>query len=401
MAGLDLHGDRSRLKLRAHDRGPARYFHGRLAIREVFSDLLAEATRDKGGTTFLIQGAPGAGKTALLHVLAEQAKKLKWRVARIYPSALQDPAKMATFLGMKPRHQIRRSIEGRLPFIKAVMSSTRPDLSFVTQVLHAAARRHQGLLLIMDEAQNIEDLAVSSDMPGIKHTLNAIHNGELDRPVVLLAGGLGQTSLAFDKLGISRFRGDCMINLGRLNSDSEQSVIRDWLMKSGQAQDDVNSWVVAIGQETDGWPQHIVSFAQPGGQAIRQCGGQLTSEGLAAVLHEGRKRKEEYYYGRVEWMDVEDQYVLGAFIAWRGKGATMSMRTLVKVFNTVDRARESTAESVVEMAIAKGVLAQSRDGYTISIPSMEDWMISRFQQFGQRNPEEAKQLTDGLALALR
>ena len=48
------------------DRGPAKYFHGRREILSSFHELLLHANQNRGGTTFLIQGAPGAGKTALL-----------------------------------------------------------------------------------------------------------------------------------------------------------------------------------------------------------------------------------------------------------------------------------------------------------------------------------------------
>ena len=37
------------------------------------------------GTTFLIQGAPGAGKTALFAECEKQAKGEGWRVARLGP----------------------------------------------------------------------------------------------------------------------------------------------------------------------------------------------------------------------------------------------------------------------------------------------------------------------------
>lgn len=44
----------------AFDRGPAKYFHGRKQILHDFNELVELATQADSGTTFLIQGAPGA-----------------------------------------------------------------------------------------------------------------------------------------------------------------------------------------------------------------------------------------------------------------------------------------------------------------------------------------------------
>ena len=55
----------------AFDRGPAKYFHGRKQILHDFNELVERATQADSGTTFLIQGAPGAGKTALLYECGE------------------------------------------------------------------------------------------------------------------------------------------------------------------------------------------------------------------------------------------------------------------------------------------------------------------------------------------
>jgi len=56
------------------DRGHARYFHGRKTILADFSNILHLAVHkdyEHNGTIFLIQGAPGVGKTALLYKCSE------------------------------------------------------------------------------------------------------------------------------------------------------------------------------------------------------------------------------------------------------------------------------------------------------------------------------------------
>ncbi len=80
------------------DRGPAAFFHGRNDIITSFETALSDTINLNAGTTFLIQGAPGAGKTALLHECENRAVK-KWKIADIYPNALWSPDDLIDCLG--------------------------------------------------------------------------------------------------------------------------------------------------------------------------------------------------------------------------------------------------------------------------------------------------------------
>jgi len=86
------------------DRGHARYFHGRKRILASFSLLLRRAIDEKlegNGTIVLVQGAPGAGKTALLYKCSELAQAgsnaiggQKWNVIDIEDDALYSPVSL-------------------------------------------------------------------------------------------------------------------------------------------------------------------------------------------------------------------------------------------------------------------------------------------------------------------
>ena len=81
------------------DRGPAKYFHGRTAILRTLAEWCRHAAESRSGTIFLVQGAPGAGKTALLAECAKRAQAVGWRAARIDPDALWDPHALRKALG--------------------------------------------------------------------------------------------------------------------------------------------------------------------------------------------------------------------------------------------------------------------------------------------------------------
>ena len=83
----------------AFDRGAAKYFHGRKQILHDFNELVERATQAKSGTTFLIQGAPGAGKSALLAECGKLAEKQKWKVVDIPVRAIWSVDELRRTLG--------------------------------------------------------------------------------------------------------------------------------------------------------------------------------------------------------------------------------------------------------------------------------------------------------------
>ena len=111
---------------RVRTRGPAKYFHGREHVRGFLAQLRADAVLERSGTIFLIQGAPGAGKTALLHQCAVEADIDGWHVAKITIQALYEPAVMAWNLG--ERYPFRRQLNSTLD-ASVVAKATTTELA--------------------------------------------------------------------------------------------------------------------------------------------------------------------------------------------------------------------------------------------------------------------------------
>lgn len=66
-----------------------------------------------------------------------------------------------------------------------------------------------GVILVFDEAQTLRKISAQVEMEETS-TLNAIHDGLLGAPVVLLTAGLGITKIVNKKMGVSRFKGGCV-----------------------------------------------------------------------------------------------------------------------------------------------------------------------------------------------
>ena len=149
--------------------------------------------------------------------------------------------------------------------------------------------------------------------------------------------------------------------------------------------------------EADGWPLHIVSFAEPAAHVSRKHNGQLTDRGLAAVVEFGRDRMERYYRRRASEIAASDIALLGAAIQFRGRRARWERKELIRAFDLIDRVEAVTGADVVDTMVSKGVLASELQIYHVPIPSMEDWLITFFEQYRLEWTTEATQIRQHMA----
>ena len=138
----------------AFDRGRAKYFHGREKILADFRDALWRAKHRDGGTTFLIQGAPGAGKTALLYKCGEVVKGLGWKTVDVNPRALWDSDELlhSLSLGKRPAVTEASAGVGAGPLVRAGVKSELPGRTTL-EILRGG---DEPLLLMLDEAQMLQ-----------------------------------------------------------------------------------------------------------------------------------------------------------------------------------------------------------------------------------------------------
>ena len=354
------------------DRGRAEFFHGRSTILTRFKKVREGAIHGNGGTIFLIHGAPGAGKTALLSECADAAAMSGWLVARdlshlavANEDRMRDEmAGLFTFQmkgGINVRANVRQHAEGWTP----------------AQVL---AHGDQPLLLVIDEAQNLRTLSdrpiTDPEKAVALDTFSKIHNGNLERPVVLLAGGLSDTPQVFAGLGISRFAGKCNNALGALNDDDARSVIHDWLFYRGEVSEDTTKWVDAIAQETHGWPQHIIAYMLPALERLSLDGREMTPQGLAKVLEEGRLGRESYYRERTSTFRDKELSDLVKAVEAAGPGDHFLEDSIMQSLLAAYPPQE--AERLFNHAVHKGVLSKAGRHYSVPIPSMRSWLTRMY-----------------------
>ncbi len=371
------------------DRGTAKYFHGRKEILGDFGKLLRYSTQNKSGTTFVIQGAPGAGKSALLGECEKLAKSQGWKTVEINPPAFWDPSALRDFIGLR-----KFSITGGSLQIgpKNIASAAiNVDWSRKT-ILKMLRRGKQPLLLTLDEVQTLGTVnAPPSDQTGTAtNVLDTIHNGKLNKPVILVAAGLGTTVNAFESLGISRFSKECLIELGALSKEAERAIIHDWLTKEGEAKGDPVPWVDAIAQETHGWPQHILSYVDPALEQLEADNRVMTPEGLNAVLEAGRNFRLDYYERRANDFSRKQRHSLAKLIMNVPLGEGLDKEDILS--SLTQEYGETEAEKLFNRALHRGVLHRYQGTYVVPIPSMQDWLVTNYAHIQTKSPPQTMEI---------
>lgn len=369
----------------AFDRGPTPYFRGRTNILKKFRLLRERAVKGKEGTTFIIHGAPGAGKTALLDQCQKRAEKDGWNIMNLYPTALWNPDDLLHCLG-KSRAQIT-GLKREAGVIPEALGYA--DISFdIQRTTHTMMKILQDgnkpLLLTLDEAQTLGlNDVVPSDMKGVVTSiLNKIHNGDLGKPAILLAGGLKTTLDTFEIFGITRTGMKCVEEIGPLSEKSTCAIIYAWLTNEGGAKGDVAEWIDAIAKESHGWPQHIAAYVEPAICYLMENGGHPSSIGLKEVLSEGSIECGKYYEQRVRRIEGGDVIRLAKALIDLPAGKMFKKKTIMSELESEHDTEK--AEEIFGKFIEKGVISENGRGYSIPIPSMHDWLKSELKLYKER-----------------
>ncbi|MCY4171392.1 MAG: ATP-binding protein [Bacteroidetes bacterium] len=325
----------------------------------------------------MIQGAPGAGKTALLDVLTTQAKSNGWEVAEIAIEDLYTPASMAQSLGEAYFLNSEFALKAGVTFIEGQVVGHVAGHATPQKILKRLAPE-TGLILVLDEAQRLYKIPDDSERHTVaSSTLEMIHNGKLGKPVILLTAGLGTSETAYGSLGISRFVSKCRVPLGSLSYESTCDVIRDFLVDKGGVNPPPPKWIETIAGQTHGWSQHIVSYADPAANYLASH-QTSTDKGLDIVLQQGRAEQIEYYERRAHDIDEELRVTLTRAIKDVPIDGTTT-RTVIIDGIKQSGLNEEDADNLFTRALDQGIIDhQKRGRYGIPIPSFHTWLLDEY-----------------------
>ena len=307
--GPDLEG--LRFFSEPSDRERAAFFVGRAGEIEDIERALARAQRHaqagqrSAGATRLVQGAPGAGKSALLARLEEkwtQAGRQAPLVLLVHLGELADPDRMAQAIATRldPRRAERfRRTETRSGSIGVSgvgggwAAETAPPAGFGALArMFPPDRWERPLCLLVDEVQNLE--------PGQAGVVRRLHEAVDGLPIVPVLAGLANARDVLAKRGISRLSVGTVHMLGRLEPGQPAESVRMMLegFRVEAAEAEAARWAGLLEDLSDRWPQHLRNGMRALAEGLLASGGALASVDERAVLAGAEERRLDSYRAR-------------------------------------------------------------------------------------------------------
>ncbi len=364
----------------ALDRGSKSFFYGRKEELEQFKSFLNLVKKDNSRTTFLIQGAPGVGKTTLWEYCCGLAEKQGWNIVLIDRSTLYNIKDFRKRLGREPIWKFWR--KSKIPIT--------PNIGELSLGMEMEINHHTFLktlnavktptILALDEAQKLGSKDLSpAKKSSVGDVLDHLHNrrGKNKSSLVLLMNGLGRTKEILKEYGISRFATKAVINLSEIDKMSERKIIHDWLViEAGVNKDDLqlNHWIGQISQQTHQWPQHIAAYGAAAVDYFQKNEKKLTDKGLNVILEKGMVSRQDYYRDRLDGFKHSECEIIIEFLKTQKDMKYFSDKDIVPFFEKTLSPKKS--EKLFQKAWYSGIFHQGIDmKYSISVPSMKYWFI--------------------------
>lgn len=267
------------------------------------------------GSTFLIQGAPGSGKTALIAELSRRLDVIPGTGVLSLASVPADStaertyAHLASLLvgaanpGQKRVETATTRVEGSVGFARAGASESVSTSSCayvsaddIAYGSGGAWNPKQRVVLFVDEVQMLKPDSRTAELVFDLHTQAKI-------PVLLVCAGLGNSRMALSNAGFSRLEN--LLPLGRLAStetlDCAVRSLRKVTERGVRATNSaVEGWAAALAKAADDWPRHLQVYLQATWQVLlRQEDADLDKAALEEAIAIGDRQRAEYYEDRL------------------------------------------------------------------------------------------------------
>ncbi len=395
--------------------GREAFFCGRDYEYEIFRRAMKSLSCGRvGGGTLIFQGAPGAGKSALMQECMEAiqchstpedpwvavslppgslasaddvimylvgaANKESQRLSRIDPNSTARKLNDLLHLGEKLYEELSErgiriaglSVGGKSGDANRPSSSTRAGQMFLRT---APLLENCRLAVFVDEAQNIPIENATQDV------LDCLHRDTQGISLVTAFFGLSDTEAVLRQCGLSRLPDERTVDLEPLLLEDATNSLRRMLSTYYAGTDEEHAvWANALAELSQGWPQHVNRIGVAAGRVIRSNDGRLDLDLLEYALEAGAKRKNAYYARQLAATGLDSQlYKQLALAADQHPKGILSLKQLRRISARELGEAQVPFDKFLTRTLHFGLLAPVKNlpqHYRFPIPSMGEYLRS-------------------------
>ena len=387
------------------DRGKASIFVGRKAelahIQSCINRLLRRQDEDAPGAdlTTVIQGAPGAGKSALLAKLKEDwplGGKAQAVAISLDPGLLTLP--MAEFLDAVIARTERAPEVTRI--LQKYFKLKSVSVAGVSVEVEAVSSRPSGkspvpVILLFDEIQT--KLAGSISDQSREHltdNLRLLHTGEHNAPMFPVYGGLANSADLLQAAGLTRLAMGSELTLPGLSDEEVDELtarfVEQHLSSMRPSPSTLKHWADALRRDSQGWPMHCRNFLIALCEEIRGQDWRPEEVNLDTVRIRAHRLRCAYYERRMRGA-LEGRYALISTVLDEAKRyGSMEKMHIMDAIDRVHQDRSSgnfsrdslpegiTSSQAFDAMLHAGIVQKVDEfGYACPIPSLSGHLAAR------------------------
>ncbi|MXX91112.1 MAG: ATP-binding protein [Boseongicola sp. SB0677_bin_26] len=271
--------------------------------------------------TRILQGAPGAGKSSILHELRERAVQAARKpsgngvpVPRILvlnsgsilgPEDILGPLSGIVLpgrdIGREARERVRVAASRLfgLEVDGAAGSKPDPEMQKWSVFRQWVGTWSQGaglpapVVIAIDEAQRLK----MDDLHPLSKLLQVVHDGETELPLALVLAGLGNTAARAQGMGLTR--GLTIHPIASLSreegKDEVTELVRGFCKHFGLDPSGQESRLRELAMPCEGWPRHLHLMLQGFGRSALAASGNLDRLDWERVNQEAAESRLSYY----------------------------------------------------------------------------------------------------------
>ncbi len=356
--------------------------------------------------TRIIQGAPGAGKSSIMHEIAQDPERLYTEevgkpplVVTLESGDIRGPVDILKPLAEKINPSKARELMARIskntgseagfgfgPFRfghkkETGIEGTEPDANWDT--FGTWVKRHGGfdrpVVLVIDEAQRFQR---DSEDP-LSKLFQSLHGG-CGLPIALVLAGLSDTEYSTDQMDLTLIPPEQKHNIGCFSESEAQEFMARSCAHFGIDVVGFDDEVERLAEPCDGWPRHLHIVLKALGRESLRTNGDLSQAEWERIRAEIKTLTDGYYHNQYSReMDISRN------LTAKVMEALDSCSSLTKIQNLMDELYESDprkyrlpagmdVDSFFIHLVHKGALhKESVDRFVCPIPSFRTFLLDR------------------------